>query len=186
MLTVYILGGIAAAIVLFLIVVAMQPAQFRVARALTISAPAAEPFAQVNDFHNWTAWSPWEKLDPAMKRVYEGPSAGTGARYAWNGNNNVGEGSTTIVESRPHELIRMKLEFLRPFAATNDVDFTFEPRGDQTLVTWSMTGKKNFMAKAVHLFMNIDKICGGQFEEGLANMKAVVENRTRELASRAS
>jgi hypothetical protein len=186
MLTVYILGGIAAALALLVVIVALQPAHFRVARSATMAAPPDEPFGLVNDFHNWTAWSPWEKLDPAMKRTYDGPSAGEGASYAWNGNNNVGEGRSTITLSRPHELIRIKLEFLRPFAATNDVEFTFEPQGAQTLVTWSMTGRKNFMAKAVHLLMNIDKICGGQFEEGLANMKAVVEAPTAASQATAS
>ena len=183
MLTIYILGGVAAVIALLVIVVAMQPAEFRVARSRAVLASAPEVFAQVNDFHNWVAWSPWEKLDPAMKRSYEGPPAGEGARYSWNGNNQVGEGSTTITESRPYDLIRMKLVFVRPFAGTNDVEFTFEPQGEQTLVTWGMRGTKNFMAKAFGLIMDMDKMCGGQFEQGLANLKTVVESAA--LASRA-
>jgi len=129
----------------------------------------------VNDFHNWEAWSPWAKGDPAMKKAYEGAPAGTGAISTWAGNSEVGEGRTTIVESRPNELIRITLEMFKPFAATNTVEFTFMSEGNQTVVTWSMVGKSNFIAKAVHLFMNIDKMVGGDFEKGLAQMKSVVE-----------
>ena len=156
-------------------VVAMQPSEFRVVRTATIAAPAPVVFAQVNDFRKWQAWSPYERLDPAMKRIYEGAPAGTGAIYTWAGNNEVGEGRTTITESRPSDLIRIKLEFVRPFSATNTAEFTFKPEGNQTAVTWSLAGKKNFTAKAVHLFMNMDRMVGGQFEEGLARMKSVVE-----------
>ncbi len=129
----------------------------------------------MNDFHNWEAWSPWAKLDPAAKATFEGPSTGTGAIFKWAGNKEVGEGSMTITESRPSDLIRIKLEFLRPFEATNSAEFTFKPEGNRTAVTWSMEGKNNFIAKAVCLFMNMDKMVGGQFEQGLAQMKAVVE-----------
>ena len=170
-----ILIAIALIVVAFVIVVAMQPSEFRVVRTATMSAPAPAVFAQVNDFHNWEAWSPWAKLDPAMKKTYEGAPAGTGAIYTWAGNNQVGEGRTTITESRPSDLIKMELEFVKPFAATNTVEFTFKPEGDQTAVTWSMAGKSNFMGKAVGLFMNVDKMVGGDFEKGLASLKAVTE-----------
>ncbi len=170
-----ILIAIAAIVVVFVVVVAIQPSEFRIVRSATISAPAPAVFAQVNDFHNWEAWSPWAKVDPAMKQAYEGPPAGTGAIYTWAGNDQVGEGRMTLTESRPSDLIRIKLEFLKPFAATNTAEFTFKPEGNQTVVTWSMTGKNNFIAKAVHLFMNMDKMVGGKFEEGLANIKSVVE-----------
>ena len=170
-----ILIALAAIVVVFVAVVAMQPSEFRVARTATISAPAPVVFAQVNDFHKWEAWSPWAKLDPAAKATFEGPSAGTGAIFRWAGNDKIGEGSMTITESRPSNLIRITLEFVKPFAATNTAEFTFEPEGNQTAVTWSMAGKNNFMAKAVSLFMNMDKMVGGKFEEGLANMKSVVE-----------
>ena|SRR6266550_5459326 len=167
--------AIAAIIVVFVVVVALQPSEFRIVRSATISAPAPAVFAQVNDFHNWEAWSPWAKLDPAAKATFEGPSTGTGAIFKWAGNKEVGEGSMTITESRPSDLIRIKLEFLRPFEATNSAEFTFKPEGNRTGVTWSMEGKNNFIAKAVCLFMNMDKMVGGQFEQGLAQMKAVVE-----------
>src|SRR5687768_5531511 len=136
-----VLIAIAAVIVVFFIVVAVQPSDFRITRTVSISAPPASVFPHVNDLHKWEAWSPWEKIDPALKRTFEGPPAGPGAIYRWAGNNEVGEGSMTITESRPSDLIRMKLEFLKPFAAQNDVQFTFQPESDQTTVTWTMTGK---------------------------------------------
>ena len=162
-------------LLVFAAVVAMQPSEFRVERSTAISAPAPTVFAQVNDLHNWEAWSPWAKLDPSMKQTYEGALAGVGAVYSWAGNNQVGEGHTTITESHPSDLIRMKLEFVKPFKGTNDVEFTFTPEGNQTVVSWSMTGKKNFITKALHLFMSMDKMVGGMFEQGLAQMKSVVE-----------
>ena len=170
-----ILIALAVIIVVLVVIVALQPSDFRVTRSTTISAPPPAVFIQVNDFHKWQAWNPWGKIDPAMKQTYEGAPAGTGAIYTWSGNNEVGEGRMTITDSRPNELIRVKLEFFKPFAGTNTGDFTFKPEGNQTLVTWSMFGEKNFMAKAIHLVMNMDKMIGGQFEKGLADMKSVVE-----------
>jgi hypothetical protein len=132
---------VAALVVVFAIVVAMQPAAFRVERKTTIAAPDSVVFAQVNDFHRWDAWSPWAKLDPAMKQTHEGAPTGVGAVYSWAGNKDVGEGRMTITESTPNSLIRIKLEFLAPFAAINTTEFTFTPAGDQTSVTWAMTGR---------------------------------------------
>ena len=117
-----------------------------------------------------------EKLDPAVKNTFEGPSAGTGAIFRWAGNNKVGEGNMTITESRPNELIRLDLEFLKPFKDNNTAEFTFKPDGSQTAVAWSMSGKKNFMFKAMGLFMDTDKMVGGDFEKGLAALKAVAES----------
>jgi hypothetical protein len=166
---------LAVFVVVFVVIVALQPAEFRVVRSATISAPAQVVFAQVNDFHNWNAWSPWAKLDPAMKQTYEGAPAGIGAVYTWAGNKEVGEGRMTIIESRPSDLIRIKLEFFKPFAGTSIAEFTFKPESNQTAVTWSMSGEKNFMVKAFHLFMNMDKMIGDDFEKGLANLKSVTE-----------
>ena len=170
-----ILIAIAVIIVVFLIIVALQPADFRVTRSANVSAPQVAVFDQVNDLHKWEAWNPWGKIDPAMKESYEGAPAGTGAVYKWAGNNQVGEGKMTITESRPNDLVRIKLEFLKPFASTADTEFTFKPQGNQTGVTWSMSGKNSFIAKAMCLFMSMDKMVGGQFERGLADMKAIVE-----------
>jgi Polyketide cyclase / dehydrase and lipid transport len=170
--------GVAVVVVGVVAVVATRPSEFRVARTATIAAPAAAVFAQVNDFHNWRAWNPWAKLDPALTETYEGPPAGVGARYAWAGNNEVGQGRMTLTESRPSDLIRIKLEFLKPFPATNTAEFVFEPEGEHTVVTWSMTGRNTFVAKAVHMIMDMDRMIGGNFEKGLADMKSVVEGRS--------
>jgi len=170
-----ILIGLAALVAVFLAIVALQPSEFRIERSATMRAPAAAPYAQVNDFQKWRDWSPWEKVDPQLKRTYEGPQAGAGARYAWVGNKDVGEGRMTIVESKPGELVRIKLEFFKPFAAVNDAQFSFKPAGDATAVTWTMTGQNNFLAKAICLFVDMDRMVGGMFEQGLAQMKAVVE-----------
>jgi hypothetical protein len=170
-----ILIALAVTAIVFAVVVALQPAEFRVARSVTITASAPAVFAQVNDFHNWQTWSPWAKLDPAMKQSYEGAPAGSGAIYSWSGNNEVGEGRMTLTESRPSDLIRIKLEFMQPFQATNTAEFTFKAEGNQTAVTWSMFGTNGFMAKAFGLFMNMDKMVGGDFEKGLAQMKSAVE-----------
>ena len=171
----FILIGLAVIIVVVAGVVAMQPDDFRVTRSTTVSAPAAVVFAQVNDLQKWEAWNPWQKKDPAMKLTFSGPPAGPGASYSWAGNNEVGEGRLTITESRPGELVRLKLEFMKPFAATNTAEFTFKPEGERTNVTWAMQGKNNFFAKALHLVMNMDKMVGGEFEKGLVDMKAAVE-----------
>jgi hypothetical protein len=170
-----ILIGLVIIGVVFAVIVALQPSEYRVVRTATISAPAPVVFQQVNDFHNWNAWSPWAKLDPAMKQTYEGAPAGAGAIYTWAGNGQVGAGRMTLTVSRPNELVRIKLEFLKPFASTAATEFTFKPEANQTTVTWSMAGEKNFIAKAFGLFMNMDKMIGGDFEKGLAQMKSVAE-----------
>jgi Polyketide cyclase / dehydrase and lipid transport len=170
-----ILIALAVIIAIFAGIVAMQPAEFRIVRSATIAAPAAVVFAQVNDFHNWQAWSPWAKLDPAAKNTFEGPAAGTGAIFKWSGNNQVGEGAMTLTDSHPNDMIKIKLDFVRPMVNTNVVEFTFKPEGDQTRVTWDMTGRNNFVGKAFCLFMNMDKLVGAQFESGLAQMKAIAE-----------
>ena len=171
--------GFITVLVLFSGFVALQPPEFSITRAATIAAPAPDVFAQVNDFHKWEAWSPWAKLDPAMKQAFEGPSVGTGAIYTWTGNDKVGEGRMTLTESRPSDLIRIKLDFVKPFEDTSMTEFTFKAEGAQTSVRWTMTGRKNFLSKAMCLFMDMDKLVGGDFERGLAQMKSVVEAAPR-------
>jgi hypothetical protein len=160
-------------------VVAMQPATFQVTRSTKINAPPATVFAQVNDFHNWNAWSPWAKMDPNAKNTFEGPESGKGAAFHWVGNNQVGEGGMTITESRPDQLVLLKLQFIKPFASTCDTGFKLQPDGDGTDITWTMSGQNNFMSKAMHLVMDIDKMIGTQFEEGLASMKAIAEHQAK-------
>ena len=171
-----ILIGIALVLALFLAVAAFQPAHFKIERSATIAAPPATVFPHVNDFHRWEAWSPWAKLDPAMKTTYAGSPAGTGAVYSWAGDSKVGEGRMTLTDSRPNDRITIKLEFLKPFAATNTTEFIFRPSADQTAVTWTMSGEKDLMSKAFGLFVNMDKMIGADFEKGLAQLKAVAES----------
>ena len=158
------------------VIIARQPSEFIITRSTTIAAPPSTVFEQVNDLHQWAAWSPWTKLDPNAKNTFEGPAAGEGAVMRWVGNNQVGEGSMTIVESKPAELLRFQLDFLKPFKATHSAEFNFKLEGDQTAVSWSMSGQKNFVAKAMSLIMNCDKMIGEQFEKGLASLKSVSES----------
>jgi len=172
-----------AIVAIFAIVVAMQPSEFHITRTATIAAPPAAVFPHVNDFHKWEAWSPWAKLDHNAKSSYEGPAEGTGAKFNWSGNSEVGEGSMTITESRPNDLIRIKLDIVMgPFEDTSDVEFTFKPEGNQTAVTWSMSGQNNFISKAICLFMSMEKMIGDKYEEGLASLKSVVEAGPKDAA----
>lgn len=168
-----------ALVAIVLVIAAFQPSEFRVTRSAIIAAPAATVFAEVNDFHRWQGWSPWEKLDPAMKRTFDGAAAGLGAGYAWEGNSEVGSGRMTITESRPAERILIKLEFLKPMPGICPTEFTFRPEGGATKVTWTMSGTNNYLGKIFCLFMNMDKMVGGQFEQGLANLKALTETAAR-------
>jgi hypothetical protein len=174
-----ILIGVAVVLVLLLVAIATRPSRFRYLRSARIAAPPAVLFELVNNLRKWRGWSPWEKLDPNLERLYDGPEAGVGATYAWKGNGNVGEGRMTIVGSQPHERIDLKLEFFKPFTATNSAEFVFKKVGEETEVTWSMEGNYNFVTKAIGLVMNMEKLCGGQFEEGLANMKQAAESQAK-------
>lgn len=169
-----ILIGFGIAIVIFVAVVATRPSDFRVERSATIAAPAQALFEQVNDHHNFTKWNPFMSLDPNAKNTYSGPDAGVGAVCAWEGNRDIGAGSATITESKPGELVRMRMDWIRPMAGVATVDFTFKPEGDKTVVTWSMAGKNGFMGKAVSLFMDCDKMIGPKFEEGLSALGKIV------------
>jgi uncharacterized protein YndB with AHSA1/START domain len=170
-----ILIGLVILLAILAVIIATRSDEFNVGRSITINAPASDVFATVNDLHKWEEWSPWSKLDPNIKQAYEGPPSGVGASYTWEGNSQVGAGRSTVIESRSDELIRFRLDFEKPFKGTNTAEFTFVPNGNQTVVTWSMSGRKNFVMKAVGLFMNCDKMCGDQFNTGLANLKALVE-----------
>jgi hypothetical protein len=140
-----------------------------------MAVPPEAAFAQVNDFRRWQAWSPWEGVDPNLKRTYEGPAEGVGTRYSWDGDK-VGAGTMTLTESREPVLIRLDLEFLRPFKAVNVAEFAFNQHDGSTAVSWSMTGRDTFFTKAFALLFNRDKICGAMFEKGLNQMKAVCES----------
>lgn len=177
---------VVALLVIFVAVVALRPSEFTIARDLTINAPAAVVAAQVDDFHKWGAWSPWDKLDPSMKREFTGPGSGLGATYHWVGKDDVGEGEMKIDAVTPGSSIGIKLDFIKPFPANNHVEFTFAPAGDATKTTWKMTGHNNFMMKAFGLFMNMDKLVGADFEKGLAGLKTVAEGEATKAAQAAA
>jgi len=163
-------------ITVILVAAAMQPNTFRVARSATVKAPPEVVFNRVNVLKNWEAWNPWGKIDPNMKLTYDGPESGVGASYSWAGNNDVGEGRGTITESRANELVQLKLEFFKPMAGVSVAEFTFASKGGETEVTWTMTGKNSYVAKIFCMFMNMDKMIGGQFDKGLADLKQTVES----------
>ena len=171
-----ILGAVAAVLGALAVAIALQPSSYTVARKQTIAAPQADVFAMINDFHKWEAWSPWAKLDPKMKTTYEGAAAGNGAVYKWVGDSKVGEGVMTVTESQPNERVKIKLDFLAPFASSSMTEFTVKPDGDKVTVEWSMAGNSDFMSKAYSLFAGgMDKAIGPDFEKGLAQMKAAAE-----------
>lgn len=163
--------------ILFLIVIAGQPDEFKVCRSAKIAAPPNAIFPHVNDLHKWEAWSPWARLDPSAKSIFSGPDAGNGAAMRWEGNRKVGTGMMTITESRPGETVRLRLDFEKPMKATNMAEFSFQAEGRQTIVTWSMSGENNLGGKIFGLFMNCDRMVGGQFEKGLAALTAAAAGR---------
>ena len=163
-------------IVVFLVIVALQPSSYRVERSLAMNVPPAAVFPQVNDLKKWEVWNPWSKADPNIKLTFGNPTSGVGASYSWTGNREMGEGRLSIVESRPGESVKYKLEFVKPMAAVSETEFTFKTRGNQTEVTSVMTGEKNFMSKAFCLFMSMDKMIGTKFEKALADLQAIVES----------
>lgn len=169
-----ILAVVAVAILGFVGFAATRPAEFTITRKTTIAATPAAIFPLLNDFHQWTAWSPWEGMDPKMARTYDGAASGTGAIYAWKGNDEVGEGRMTITDAKPNDLLVIKLEFLKPFEATNTTTFLLTA-GPQTEVVWKMEGHNNFLSKAFGIFMNMDKMVGDDFEKGLARLKTAAE-----------
>lgn len=165
----------AVVIAAFVVVVALRPSDFRVVRSASFHAPADIVFAQINDLHHYEVWNPWKKYDPAMTVMFEGPRIGPDAVMSWVGNNQVGTGHLTITEAKPNELVRMRLDFVKPFASTATAEFNLVPRGGETTVSWSMSGRHTFVPKAVSLFMNMDKMIGDEFEKGLADLRSIVE-----------
>jgi hypothetical protein len=171
-----ILIGIVVLLVGVLGFAATRPDSFRIVRTTKISAPAEIVFGQLTDFHKWGAWSPWEKLDPALKKTYSGTENAVGHGYAWEGNKDVGKGKMSITELAAPKSLKIKLEFLEPMAATNDTIFTLKAAGEGAEVEWAMEGKNNFVSKLFGLFMNIDEMVGKDFENGLVALKKVSED----------
>lgn len=171
----YVLVFIALILLLLFIIAARRPDEFAVRRSADIRAPADKVFSLINDFREWPKWSPWEKLDPNLKRTLSGAEAGRGSVYEWQGDKRVGAGRMEILDSVPHSRINIKLSFLKPFRAENRTTFTITPVDGASRVLWEMTGTNNFMFKLMGLVMNMDKMVGADFEKGLAAMKAEAE-----------
>ncbi|MEO8151832.1 MAG: SRPBCC family protein [Rhizobacter sp.] len=167
--------GIVIVIAAVLIYATTRPDSFSVQRSTTIKAPPEKVFALINDFHAWSTWSPWEKLDPAMQRNFGSTTAGQGATYGWTGNSKVGEGRMEILESAPASKVSIKLDFLKPFEAHNTADFTLQQQGDSTQVTWVMYGPAPYVSKLMGVFISMDTMVGKDFETGLSNMKDAAE-----------
>jgi hypothetical protein len=155
--------------------VAMQPDDLLIQRQATIAAPPASVFEQVNDLKKWDAWSPWAKIDPQAKIGFEGPGSGKDAAFTWSGNDKIGEGRMTIIDSRPADLVDIKVDFTKPFENTSNSKFELKPEANQTLVTWSMGGRQNFIEKAMCIVFNGKKMIGDEMEKGLSNLKTVAE-----------
>ena len=166
---------LAVAIAVVLILAATKPDSFSVQRAAVINAPAEKVFPLIADFHEWRKWSPWEERDPELRRTYGGAERGRGAIYAWEGNRNVGSGRMEILEANSPSLVRIQLDFLKPFEAHNIAEFTMLPQGSATSVTWVMHGPAPFMAKVMHTVINMDRMVGKDFETGLANLRTIAE-----------
>jgi hypothetical protein len=170
-----ILIAIAVFVVLVLLFAASKPNTFRVQRQAVIKAKPDAVFAQLDDFHKWARWSPWEKLDPMMTRNFSGADSGKGSIYEWEGNKKVGQGRMEITDLVPNAQLLIKLDFFKPFEAHNTAEFVLESIGDSTNITWTMHGPASFAIKVMHVFMNMDKMVGKDFEAGLANLKSIVE-----------
>lgn len=164
--------GLVAALLIY---AAARPDTFRVQRELRINAPLEKIFGFINDLHSWVAWSPWERMDPDLKRTYSGSAQGKGAVYEWEGNGKVGRGRMEIAESSPPSHIAIKLDFIKPFEAHNIAEFTLEDQGGSTNVMWVMHGPSPYIAKVIHTFVSMDRMVGTQFEQGLANLKTIAE-----------
>jgi len=167
--------GVVVLVVVLVVFIATRPSTFHIERSTKIAAPPELIFGLIDDFRKWQDWSPWEKLDPAMKKTHSGAPSGTGAIYSWTGNDDVGEGRMTITSSKPPEQVQIKLEFLKPWEATNTTTFTVKSGDGGANVTWAMDGNNNFASKAFGLFMDMDAMIGKDFEKGLSAMKALAE-----------
>ena len=169
------------AIVIVLLIVALlayaatKPDMLHVQRSANITAPPERIFALINDYRHWVSWSPYERLDPAMKRTYSGATQGKGAVYEWEGNSKAGKGRMEIMESSPPSKITINLDFVKPFKAHNIVVFTLQAEDNSTNVTWAMQGPSPYVTKVMGIFLDMDRMIGKDFETGLANMKAIAE-----------
>ena len=169
--------GLVLLVLTAVVVVWLQPDDYRLTRSTVIAAPAARVFSHVNDLRQWDDWSPWAKLDPNAKVTFEGPGAGPGATFRWDGNDKVGAGMMTITESKPNERVATRTDFVKPFAGTSNADFVFSQVGDRTNVIWTMAGTHTFIGKAICMVYSMEQMLGPEFEKGLAQLKQVAERK---------
>lgn len=173
---------IALSIGIVLAVAATRPDMFEVRRSARINAAPERIFPLIDDLRAFNTWNPYEKKDPAIKGVYGGAPKGKGATYAFQGGNEVGSGRLEIIDSKPVSKVTMTLLMAEPFEVSNVVEFVLEPQGDTTNVTWAMRGRVPYVAKILHMFVDVDAMVGHDFEAGLAALKSASEQR--ELAVR--
>ena len=152
---------------------------YTVQRSTTIDAPPERVYEQLADFHNWRNWSPWETVDPDLKRTYSGAESGSGAVYAWSGNRKAGKGRMEITEATQSAKVQVDLVFEKPWKARNDTWFVIQPEGSGSQVVWTMTGQRTLMTKVMGVFKSMDQFIGPDFERGLARLKATAEGRAR-------
>lgn len=176
-----ILLGLGALLVILVLVIVSRPSHFRIERSVTMAASPETAFALVNDFRQWSHWSPYEKMDPTVRKTFSGPDSGVGAKYHWVGDT-IGEGEMTLTGVQPHERIVINLEFIKPFASSNTATFEFVPAGGSTTVTWRMEGDYNIVSKAFGVFMDMEAMFGQHFTDGLTAMKATAESNQAALA----
>lgn len=174
-----VVGVILVGVAVILGIAATKPDVSHVERSITIKATPAQIHPQINDYRNWMVWSPWEKVDPNMKRAFSGAEKGVGSKYSWVGNGDVGEGDMEIISSEPGKIV-LNLHFVKPFEGLSKAIFTMQPEGEATKVTWAMDSDSPFPCKVMQVFMSMDDCCGKEFEKGLASLKAVSENSDTE------
>jgi uncharacterized protein YndB with AHSA1/START domain len=167
--------GLAVVVAAILIFATTKPDSFSVQRTATIKAPPEKIFPLINDYRSWMSWSPWEKKDPAMKRTYSGAASGKGSVYEWEGNKEIGQGRMEIAEVSPPSHVAIDMHFIKPFDSFSTAEFTLQPKGDSTDVTWSMHGPNAYISKIITIFVSMDKMIGKEFETGLANLKTIAE-----------
>lgn len=174
-------GALALLLVATLVIIGIattKPSTFEVKRERVVAAPAGSVFANLNDFRRWQRWSPWEKLDPNLKRTYGGAEQGVGATYAWQGNSDAGAGKMTITDSTPERQLKIRLDFTEPFASTNSTIFDLVPQGQGTRVIWRMTGDNTFVGKVFSIFFDMDEMVGQDFERGLSNLERASQTQS--------
>lgn len=169
-----ILIALACIVILILIVAAMRPSESNVTRSVTIDAPPSVVFGYLADLEKFQEWSPWAKVDPTIKTQLDGPPDAVGSVYSWQADK-LGVGSMTLTGKRPPEEVTYRLEFKKPFEATNQVTFTTKPVGSGTSVVWHMSGKNSYLFKVMGLFCNFEEMCGKDFDKGLADLKKLSE-----------